>query len=73
MTNMDIITKTVNYCVENYYMVVDHGGSPEKALDRAYGAFMFTVNNLVGYESPEGKELRTWWEEIALPTFRKIQ
>ena len=73
MTNAEIIKKTMDYCVENYDMVVDHGGSAEKAFDRAYGAFMFTVNNLVDYNSPEGKELCTWWEDFALPAFRKLQ
>ena len=41
----------------------------EKATDRCFGIIMFVTNELLGYDSPEGKELIEWWENWMCPKF----
>lgn len=60
--------KMMTWCEAELNTVL-RGGSAEKACDRCYGIMMFVVNELVGYDTPEGKEILDWWDNDMHPKF----
>ena len=62
--------KWINYELEN---VTKRGWPTEPAKHRCYGIVMFVINELIGYDSPEGQELAKWWDDDMVMKFRELE
>lgn len=66
-----MIEKVKAWCEYELHMVLKSRADAHSATTRCYGVVMFVSNQLLGYDTPEGKELATWWDDEMLPRFRE--
>ena len=73
-----MVEKVKAWCEYELKNVTKYRTSPaftlfvSNATTRCYGIVMFVSNSLLGYDTPEGKELATWWDDEMLPRFREV-
>lgn len=68
-----MVEKVKAWCEYEIDNVINRGYDAQGAITRCYGVIMFVSNSVLGYDSPEGKELATWWDDEMLPKMRKAQ
>ena len=71
MNTKEILNKTKDYCIYEYENLLKHGGDPNVAATRCFGAVMFSMNTLLKYDSPEGHNLAAWWDNDMHNKFRE--
>lgn len=67
-----MVEKVKAWCEYEFKNATRYSASPLNAMTRCYGIVMFVSNSLLGYDSVEGKELTTWWDDEMLPRFREV-
>lgn len=71
MNTKEILNKTKDYCIDEYERMIKCGGNPNDTASRCFGAVMFSLNTLLKYDSSEGHELATWWDDEMHAKFRE--
>lgn len=85
MTKTDVVTKVKKW-IENEYRYTEryissnssliYKNSKEtvyNALTRSFGIIMFTINELLDYDSEESLMIQRWWDDVMLPKFRELE
>lgn len=67
-----MVEKVKTWCEYEFKNATKYNANPLNAMTRCYGIVMFVSNSLLGYDSAEGKELTTWWDDEMLPRFREV-
>jgi hypothetical protein len=68
-----MVEKVKAWCADEMKTVLEHGGDIQAAITRCYGIVMFVSNSVLGYDTPEAKELVSWWDDEMLMRFREVQ
>ena len=66
-----MVEKVKAWCEYELHLVLKSWADAHSAMTRCYGVVMFVSNEVLGYDTPEGKELATWWDDEMLPRFRE--
>lgn len=63
--------KVMKWC-EYELKNAERGWDPHGAVTRCYGIIMFVSNEVLGFDTDEGKALAVWWDDVMLPKFREL-
>ncbi len=66
-----MVEKVKAWCEHEFHSALKFQADAHSAMTRCYGVVMFVSNEVLGYDTPEGKELATWWDDEMLPRFRE--